>query len=93
MCGTALSGGSVEFAMSRFHLNLFMDREIQDDEGVEHATLQDAKIHVIRAIRSLIAADIQAGVPILLSHRVEITDEAGCVLDEVLSSAAFEVRP
>jgi hypothetical protein len=79
--------------MSLFHLNVFSDFDAQDIEGIELANLEVAKQQAVAGFRDLVAHDIRDGKPIYRSHRIEITDEIGCLLDTVRFEDIIDLRP
>ena len=64
----------------RYHLNLFNDVDIADEEGSELADLAAAKEKAIAGARELMAEHIILGRAVNLSHRIEIADPRGTVL-------------
>jgi len=66
--------------MHRYHLNLFNDVEVLDDEGAEFPGLPAAKAEAIRAAREILAEAVSAGRPLNLDHNIKITDDDGKVL-------------
>lgn len=66
--------------MARFHINIFNDIDVMDEEGSDHANLPAAKLLAIAGVREMIADHVIHGRPINLRHRVEITDADGTVL-------------
>lgn len=72
-CG-ALTG------MPRFHLNLYNDTVLIDEEGSEFPDIAAAEVAAARSARDLIAEHVTMGLPIDLGHRMEVVDDAGRVL-------------
>lgn len=66
--------------MLRYHLNLFNDSDIWDEEGHLFADLATAETEAIRSMRDVIAEHVRSGRIIHLDHRIEITDNQGVVL-------------
>jgi hypothetical protein len=66
--------------MTRYHINVFDDVEVIDEEGVELPDLAAAKARGIRGGRAMMADHVKAGRPLRLFHRIEIVDEGGKVL-------------
>lgn len=66
--------------MTRFHLNLFNDQDVIDEEGFEMPDLPAVKERAIASIRALMAEHLTLRRPIVLSHRIEITNELGKIL-------------
>jgi len=70
----------ISSCMARFHINIFNDLEVKDEEGSELADLPAAKQLAITGARQMIAEHVMHARPINLRHRVEITDPGGKVL-------------
>ena len=66
--------------MVRFHIHLFNDADIWDEEGQLFPDLAAAETEAIRSARDVIAEHIRSGRIIHLDHRVEITDAEGVTL-------------
>ena len=64
--------------MPRYHLNLFNDADVMDEEGAEFPDLAAAKAEAIRGARALMADHVVQGRAITLS--IEVADESGKVL-------------
>lgn len=79
--------------MPRFHLNVFNDDVSLDPDGIDRPDLKAAKHEAVRGARALIADDVIAGRPVHQSHRVEITDQNGNVLDIVRFGDMVELQP
>jgi hypothetical protein len=69
--------------MPRFHLNLFNNLNVEDEEGTEYLDLEHAKAAAVRAAREIMAAHIVAGTAIALDDRIEIADGQGWRLSVV----------
>lgn len=69
--------------MTVYHLHLFNDDDVLDEEGQEFADLDMAEREAIRNARDVIAEHVRHGHPINLNHRVEITDANGTILKVV----------
>ncbi len=72
--------------MAKFHIHLFNDADIWDEEGQLFPDLAAAEKEAIRSARDVIAEHIRSGRTIHLNHRVEITDAQGVTLRTI----AFE---
>lgn len=70
----------ISSCMPRFHINIFNDLEVMDEEGSDHADLPAAKQLAITGAREMIADHVLHARPINLRHRVEITNADGTVL-------------
>ena len=66
--------------MYRYHINLFDDWVVIDEEGCDLPDLAAAKARAISGGRGVMAEHLLAGRPLNLDHRLEITDEHGAVL-------------
>ena len=62
--------------MSRYFFHVVDDMITRDGEGHECADLAEARAYALRAARSLICEQVRRG-RISLSHRIDVTDEAG----------------
>lgn len=76
--------------MPRFYFNLRDDLVIDDEEGMELPDLPAARQYALFNARSIAAENVQKG-HLNLSHRIEIADESGHVLDVVEFSDAVKV--
>lgn len=78
--------------MPRFHLHI-QDRagRSPDEEGLELEDLAAARSQALDGIRSLAGEEVRTGVLTLDGH-VEITDQAGNLLDVVRFVDAVELR-
>jgi hypothetical protein len=66
--------------MPRYHINLFNDIDVVDEEGVHAADLAEAKAKAIEGARELMGEHLRTGRPINLRHRIEVADDKGRVL-------------
>jgi aspartate carbamoyltransferase regulatory subunit len=66
--------------MPRYHINIFNDVDVIDEEGVELPDLATAKARAIRGGRAIMADHVKAGRPLRLFHRIEIVDDGDKVL-------------
>ncbi len=69
--------------MARFHIHLFNDADIWDEEGQLFPDLDAAEREAVRSARDVIAEHVRSGRIIRLDHRVEITDEGGVRLKTI----------
>ena len=79
--------------MTRFYLNIYNEASIIDEEGVDHPSFDMAKAEAIAGARHFVATSVLAGEPIYESHRIEIVDEAGTLLDTVCFRDVVDLRP
>lgn len=68
--------------MSRYYFHLFDDVVSIDEEGIELSTIQAAHEVAVVNVIELACAEVQAR-HLHLDHRIEVTDEAGEVVDTV----------
>jgi hypothetical protein len=80
-------------AVPRFHLNVFNCIDAYDEEGIERPSIEVAKLEAVAGARDLIASFIRLGNPVYRRHRIEITDEAGILLDTVFFEDVIDLRP
>lgn len=79
--------------MPHFHLNVFDDSVVLDEEGVDLPDLATAMAHAVRGAREMIAADVIAGKPIDQSYHVEIADRSGHVLKSIRYGDMVQIKP
>lgn len=77
--------------MPRFYFNLRNDLSVDDEEGLELPDLAAAREHAIYNARSIAAENVHAG-SLNLSHRIEIADGDGTLLDAVSFGEAVIVE-
>ncbi|NIJ07904.1 hypothetical protein FHS31_001514 [Sphingomonas vulcanisoli] len=78
--------------MKHYHLNLYNDVVVADEEGIELPDLPAAKACAIEAVRALIADSVVEGRLIKLDHRVEVTDDRGKVLAVIPFGEVIEIE-
>ena len=65
--------------MPRFYMDLReCGRTTRDDEGVEQASLEEARQSALRVAREIMCAEVAEG-RLCLSSRIEIRDEHGAI--------------
>ena len=69
--------------MTVYHLHLFSDADVWDEEGQDFADLDAAEREAVRNARDVIAEHVRHGMPIDLNHRLEIVDGDGTILKVV----------
>ncbi|EQB30081.1 DUF6894 family protein [Sphingobium ummariense] len=69
--------------MTRYHLNLFNDTDILDEEGQDFPNIAAAVAEAVRSARDIIAEHVLTGRTIHLQHRMEVTDPEGRLLSTV----------
>jgi hypothetical protein len=79
--------------MARYHINLFNDADIMDEEGQEFVDLPAAHTEAMRSAREVIADHVMSGRPVDLRHRVEITDDKGALLEIIRFDEAISIVP
>lgn len=79
--------------MARYHLHLFNDIDIVDEEGREFADLSAAEAEAVRSARDVIADHILGGRPICLRHRMEITDAEGAIVKVIAFQDVVRFEP
>ena len=77
--------------MPHFHLNVICETVADDGEGIERASLNEAKMTTVIGVREIVAEDIRQGRPIFAHYRIEITDWTGAVLDTVRFSDVIKI--
>ncbi|MEA3388422.1 DUF6894 family protein [Sphingobium sp. CCH11-B1] len=77
--------------MARYHINLFNDVDIMDEEGQEFVDLAAAHSEAMRSAREVIADHVMNGKPVDLRHRMEITDHAGKLLETIRFAQAISI--
>jgi len=70
--------------MPRFYFHLINDMDVSDLEGAELPDLGAARARAIEQARGMIGEVIKTEARIVLSHRIDIEDEEGRVLDRVV---------
>jgi hypothetical protein len=66
--------------MPHYHLNLYNDVDVVDEEGSEFADLAAAEAAAARSARELMAEHVTSGLPLDLNHRVEVVTGDGTVV-------------
>ncbi|HUD93365.1 DUF6894 family protein [Sphingobium sp.] len=69
--------------MPIFHIHLFNDEDIIDDDGQEFADAAAAKAHAVRSGREIVAEHVLFGRRINLAHRLVIEDDQRQLLETV----------
>ncbi len=80
-------------AMARYHLHLFNDIDIIDEEGRDFPDLPAAEVEAVRSARDVIADHILSGRPVCLHHRMEIADAGGTVLKVIAFQDVVRFEP
>ena len=77
--------------MSRYFFHLYNDIVSMDEEGVDLPDLEAARANGIREAREMMLETVTQG-RINFSHRIDIADESGAVVDSVLFGEAVAVE-
>lgn len=70
--------------MPRYYFHLLNDMDVPDHEGVELPDLAAARRTAIEQALGMIGEEAKTQARIVLSHRIDIEDEDGRVLDTVV---------
>jgi hypothetical protein len=77
--------------MPRYYFHLYNDVVSMDDEGVELADVAAARTNGIKEAREMMVEMVSEG-RINFSHRIDIADESGAVIDSVTFADAVAVE-
>jgi hypothetical protein len=75
----------------RFHFNIFNDETVLDPDGIDLPDLEAAGRLATKSARELAAESARSG-HLVLSHRIEVVDDHGTVLQVVHFGEAVQVR-
>ena len=78
--------------MPRFYFHLLNDVDAPDEEGKEFPDLDAAREHARRNIRFTAAESLKEQGRVVLSHRIQIEDGGGNVLDTVFFSDVVSIE-
>ena len=78
--------------MPRFYFHLLNDVDAPDEEGKELADLDAAREHARRNIRFTAAESLKEQGRVVLSHRIQIEDGGGNLLDTVFFSDVLNIE-
>lgn len=78
--------------MALFYFHLINDVDAPDDEGKELPDLEAAMEHARRLARFTAAENLKADGKIVLSHRIDVEDDAGKVLGTVTFGDVVSVQ-
>jgi hypothetical protein len=76
----------------RFYFHLLNDVDAPDEEGKEFPDLEAAREHARRNIRFTAAESLKEQGRVVLSHRIQIEDGGGNVLDTVFFSDVLNIE-
>lgn len=77
--------------MPRYFFHLYNDVVAMDDEGVDLPDLAAARANGIKEAREMMVETVSEG-RINFSHRIDIADESGAVVDSVTFGEAVAVE-
>ena len=77
--------------MPRYYFHLYNDVVSMDDEGVELPDREAARANGIREAREMMVEMVGEG-RMNFSHRIDIADESGAVIDQVIFAQAVAVE-
>lgn len=77
--------------MPRFFFHLVEDERLSDDEGCELADLLEARVHALKAARSLAGANIKDGW-LNLDHCIQVMDRDGLEMFTLRFGDAFTLE-
>lgn len=77
--------------MPRYFFHLYNDIVAMDEEGAELPDLEAARANGIREAREMLLETVAEG-RINFSHRIDIADESGAVVDSVTFGEAVTVE-
>ena len=78
--------------MPRFFFHLLNDVDAPDEEGKELPDLDAARNHARQNVRFTAAESLKEQGRVVLSHRIQIEDEEGNVLDTVYFSDVLSIE-
>ena len=78
--------------MPRFYFHLLNDVDAPDEEGKEFPDLDAAREHARRNIRFTASESLKEQGRVVLSHRIQIEDGGGNVLDTVFFSDVLNIE-
>jgi hypothetical protein len=79
--------------MPQFFFHIHNDIDSPDDEGLELPNLEAARTYAVKCVRDLIGETVAHKGQIRLSHRIDVEDENGRVLDTVRFGEAVTIKP
>lgn len=77
--------------MSRYFFHLYNDIIAMDEEGVDLPDRETAHANGIKEAREMMVDTVTDG-RINFSHRIDIADESGAIVDSVMFSEAVKVE-
>jgi hypothetical protein len=69
--------------MPRFFFTVHDDLEALDDEGLEFAGVEAARVEAIKSARALVCESVSINGRIVLDHSIEVTDEQGVTVSTI----------
>jgi hypothetical protein len=76
----------------KYYFHLINDMDVPDVEGTELPNLNAARAHAITQIRTTFAETAKEEGRVVLSHRIDIEDQLGTVLDTIYFRDAVNVE-
>lgn len=77
--------------MSRYFFNVFDDLVTLDEEGLDLPNLDAARLKALQGAPDLICEQVRHG-SIMLSHWIDVVDEAGATLLRLTFREAVDIR-
>lgn len=77
--------------MPHYYFHLYNDTVSMDEEGVDLPDLEAARANGIKEAREMMMETMAAG-RINFSHRIDIADESGAIVDSVTFAEAVRVE-
>jgi hypothetical protein len=78
--------------VQRFYFHLHNDVEARDPDGIDLPNLEAARLHALSDARFTAAETIKETGHLNLSHRIDIEDEHGTVLDTIYFRDAVAIE-
>lgn len=78
--------------MTRYFFNVFNDKDVPDEEGMELPDAAAARTRAVMEVRLLAADSVVAHGHLVRHHRIEIADASGARIDTVTFGDAIEIR-
>ena len=77
--------------MPRYYFHLYNDIIAMDDEGKLLPHLEAARVNAVKEAREMMTETVAEG-RINFSHRIDIADESGAIVDSVTFAEAVKVE-
>lgn len=79
--------------MPRYFFHLHNDDDVIDHSGTEFPDLAAARDHALAMARFEVSEAAKRDGRIILSHRIDVEDESGAVLETMHFADAVQIRP